>query len=359
MAQENLLREHLTIRIAEKSNNHIVSFDGLRGFASLAVFLDHAGSEGFVNLSNQMEGLGKIGVALFYTLSGFLMAHLYLTKAFSKFNIKRYFVARIARIVPLFYLAIIFGAFMLFTFEISIYGFNNIFQIVMNFLFIRGNGVLWSIAAEVQFYFIFVILWGATNRGVIWPVILLLIVAQQILILIYFSVNNTHSNILIYWLHYFVLGILINFLTVKYVGHYVKFKEYTHTGWIAASLLGIFLVIMPGSRMALGWEQIPIFFDPFVFFGVFLFVQLSFVERGPFAVLASPVMVWLGARSFGIYLFHVPTLLILGYFLPETWKSNGLSFGIVLIIVLATADILHRLVERPAGLWIRRRGGSL
>lgn len=55
---------------------------------------------------------------------------------------------------------------------------------------------------------------------------------------------------------------------------------------------------------------------------------------------------WLGRRSYAIYLFQRIEII-----LPQDFAGGALY----LILVLITAEILHRLIERPVHAWARRR----
>ncbi len=339
--------------MAAQDNRHIASLDGLRGFAALAVFLAHAGSEGFVTLAHTY-GLGKIGVALFYALSGFLMAHLYLQRSWTKPEVRNYFVARFARILPLFYVAVLFGAVLFYSTGLTVYGFRTLPQIVLNLGFVRGNGVLWSIPVEVQFYLLFALLWAAAARGWLFRAVLGLLLVQLVALLS-LGGDEAGSNALVYWLHYFVVGITISQLYAHRHAVFDRLALHPAIGGISAVLAGLCVLLMPGLRLALGWPALPVYADPFVLAGVFLFVLLALLGRGPFRLFATPPMRWLGARSFGIYLFHVPMLLIAEDLLSPQMRANGLGVALALAATLGVANLLHHLVERPAGRAIRGR----
>lgn len=336
-----------------RDNRHIASLDGLRGFAALAVFVAHAGSEGFVALQHTY-GLGKIGVALFYTLSGFLMAHLYLDRPWTKTEVRNYFVARFARILPLFYGAVLFGAVLFYSIGFSVYGFGRPAHILLNLGFVRGNGVLWSIPVEVQFYVLFALLWGAASRRQLWFAVLGLL-AIQLALLLALGSSEDGSNALVYWLHYFVVGITISRIYAYRSADFVRLAAHPAAGVISAALVVVAVLLMPGLRLAFGWAAMPIYADPFVLLGVFLFVMLALLGRGPLWLFATAPMRWLGARSFGIYLFHVPVLLIAESSLPANWHHDGRGFVLTLAVTLLVAHALNRLVERPAGQLIRTR----
>ncbi|MVO96957.1 acyltransferase family protein [Rhizobium leguminosarum] len=137
--------------------------DALRGVAALFVFLSHADSNKLISfepLLSYKEYLGEIGVYLFFILSGYLIwtsAHRQLPKDGGLFA---YFVHRCTRIMPLYYVALLFGIFVFpalsqFPVEISAYA------IVRNATFTQSllpsesraiNPVIWTLTHEMLFY---------------------------------------------------------------------------------------------------------------------------------------------------------------------------------------------------------------
>lgn len=167
-------------------NNKIYfpGLNGLRFFSALAVIITHVElikhKLGFFNIWNNklIHHLGVIGVSFFFVLSGFLITYLMLIekKEFNYFSIKKFYLRRILRIWPLYFLLLILGFFILpkFTFipyfseNLNInFNWNLIMYILMlpNFAFsfflaVPLIGQLWSIGVEEQFYLI----WPALLR---------------------------------------------------------------------------------------------------------------------------------------------------------------------------------------------------
>lgn len=73
-------------------------------------------------------------------------------------------------------------------------------------------------------------------------------------------------------------------------------------------------------------------------------VTLPGVKR----LFALPVLVWLGERSYAIYLIHWPIIVGLGPTMPTLWRD-----AIVVVVSLVGAALAHRRLERPliAGAW--------
>lgn len=167
------------------SGTHFPGLDVIRAFACLSVFVGHMFD--YINnrtLSNNTEawfydhfvlGAGAMGVSLFFVLSGFLITYLLIREkdARNKIHVGFFYMKRILRIWPLFFLVTIAGFFIVplvtgtydgtlvkqhlpwfLTFT------NNIDRINTDFIG-SGNdslGVLWSVAVEEQFYLLWPLL---------------------------------------------------------------------------------------------------------------------------------------------------------------------------------------------------------
>ena len=134
--------------------------------------------------------IGKLGVVLFFVLSGFLITYLLLAEeqSFNKISIKN-FLRRILRIWPLYYLIIFLVFFVLPNIEIFTFPghgkdviYSNLFWKLILFAIFFPNLVLsllgivpyashtWSIGVEEQHYFI-------------WPIILKYIKKYRVLLM--------------------------------------------------------------------------------------------------------------------------------------------------------------------------------
>jgi len=74
-------------------------------------------------------------------------------------------------------------------------------------------------------------------------------------------------------------------------------------------------------------------------------------------LLASPVMLWLGDRSYAIYLIHVPVYTLLGN-LALGWGITGSAGWLALtmaawVLILVLSNTAYRQLERPAQRAIR------
>ena len=168
----------------KKNKVYFKNLNSFRFFAAFFVIIHHV--ELFLIKENLIQfyslkiikGAGQIGVTFFFVLSGFLITYLLLheNRMTQNISIKNFYLRRILRIWPLYYLLVILG-FFLFPNIPSIYkNAQNILNerfyqkliefiaFIPNFTLSKFNEVpfashLWSIGVEEQFY-------------LIWPIII-------------------------------------------------------------------------------------------------------------------------------------------------------------------------------------------
>jgi peptidoglycan/LPS O-acetylase OafA/YrhL len=154
---------------------YLPGLNGLRAIAALAVVISHITlGLGDFGLNNKIFGtdlngnasglkLAGYGVTIFFTLSGFLITFLLLNeKEEAKLNIKNFYIRRILRIWPLYYLYFAICLATMLIFGISYTSSSIPFYIFLsaNIPFIFRNTLpflahYWSLGVEEQFYLFF------------------------------------------------------------------------------------------------------------------------------------------------------------------------------------------------------------
>src|SRR5690349_18710769 len=87
---------------ADAQREYFPALDGLRGIAILMVLIAHD----FNRIPYILE-LGSYGVDLFFVLSGFLITDILLRTRNQKNYFRSFFIRRILRIFPVYYLALV------------------------------------------------------------------------------------------------------------------------------------------------------------------------------------------------------------------------------------------------------------
>jgi peptidoglycan/LPS O-acetylase OafA/YrhL len=196
---------------------HIPRLDVLRALAFLSVFAFHLTAR-FAHTAVPWHGLfrdysawprnifflfplnfGWLGVALFYVLSGFCIHYATLRRR-TPFTLRDFYWRRFLRIYPAYIVAVlVFSALA----PWLPYHYFNVWQVVAHVLMVHNflkatmfgiDGVLWSLAVEMQFYLLYPFLlhlarrWGGLDRCLVMS--LALNVAFQI----YFSFREQSFN---------------------------------------------------------------------------------------------------------------------------------------------------------------------
>lgn len=286
----------------------------MRGFAALIVLMSHYSNE--TGLFNQLlgAGAGKIGVLLFFLLSGFLMSLLYIDRTFRLSTVADYCVARIARVLPLYLFVVLmsyvghglgFGA--------HVYEIADVGSLVSHITLLYGDSVLWTIPPELHFYVIFVGLWFLYAKS---ADLFYLAGALAVFLIVYFGFPTWEGRLgilpydieIFQVLPYFILGGILGRL----------YATWTVPGYLNhPAALGLLIVLpllypiayrhITGFDLGLGGLA--------SLEGVFLIGSLFFV-----LVFAGPQDSWLfnnrigdffGKISFSLYLLHLPVLSLL------------------------------------------------
>jgi peptidoglycan/LPS O-acetylase OafA/YrhL len=354
----------------ERSIRYIPAIDGLRAVAVIAVMLYHLGF-------NWIPG-GFLGVDLFFVISGYVITRLLLDsiQRSGGLDLRAFYVARIRRLLPplvfmIITTTIVVGFWAPDTMRrflgdtpFALFGGMNwwlVFRETDYFEAIGRPPLLqhtWSLGVEAQFY-------------LVWPLILLLVLR-------YFGKNKIPGAALLIaafsGIALLVVSLQIDAASTSKVSH-VYFGTDTHS-------IGLFL----GAALAVSWipqnlqETVTRKAQDFIdgigivgFLGIiaaFLFIdesdptlyKIAFPLAGlcgcailtsivhpasRFApILSSKPFVWIGERSYAIYLWHWVVFQVTrpDYDLEG---SEWALYTLRVLIVFALADISLRLVELP------------
>jgi len=361
-------------------------FDGLRGLAATGVLVLHA-SVLRLNAHHGMQDFVaqfQSGVQVFFVISGFVIARPFVVAVLDGRplpSLRRYAWRRFVRIFPAYWLALV-AASLFFAAPLS--GWRDwlthllLLQTYSSYQFNRGIGIAWTLSVEVAFYvllpFVFIAVERLSRlvgslRALVVSLVALFLASCLAVQLIAASGRTLPTFWLPFQLPVFVVGTLMcvgaeaAFRNDRWRGRLRSIGALFPLWWaaalvclvLAAQLFGVTVVFR--ARHQLGQEVL------YGLVAVFAVLPIAFgFERSGAGgrLLTSRPVAYLGAVSYGLYLWHNQ----LGEFMAdhlfglrplENASLVSLAVLIVLVFVatIAIASMSWFGVERP----LQRRSG--
>ena len=347
-------------RTEQSRGQRISSLDGLRAVSIVLVVLSHTKSLLPATLTQSglfryLVGGGLHGVQVFFVISGYLITLLLLREIerTADISLKSFYVRRIFRIFPAFY------AYLAAIAVLWIAGWTR--QDGRTFLAAASYTIVylphpqgwlvqhaWSLSIEEQFYLIWpVLLLISHRRGFLLKLAIGLLAAMpalRSLIAFHASAGALEHNRLLVNLSsidMLMMGCLLALLSGR--KNWRAWCERWMRGWPVAALAFSGLVLVPYAGAKLGGSEGGLFAEVLGFSVTALAIGAAteYVVRKPESaagrVLNTSAMRHIGLISYSIYLWQQ-------LFTASDTKLGLLTFPLILI----TAEISFRLIERPA-----------
>ena len=351
-----------------KKRRYITGLDGIRAIAVIMVLAYH--------LKLALFKSGFLGVTVFFVLSGYLITGILISEVEEEgtIDLKNFWLRRIRRLVPAVMsmaVVIIFVSTVvnkiIFTkgckdFLASVLGFNNWWQIFNKVSYFEAAGVpspfthCWSLAIETQFYLIYPLILlgiyklvksrgeGRAKRGLLFAgVTLLLALISVILMIVLFDPQQDASRV-----YYgtdtrafsLLFGALLAILwEYRMVPRRLSASVNMVLGSVSFAVLLVMTIAINGSSN--------FWYRGGQFFGTILTVLMVYAVSGRKTwlsrFLSNPVLKWIGDRSYSIYLWHYPIILLISKGIKASWWITLIE--IVLSVVLA--ELSYRFIETP------------
>lgn len=351
-----------------KKRRYITGLDGIRAIAVIMVLAYH--------LKLALFKSGFLGVTVFFVLSGYLITGILISEVEEEgtIDLKNFWLRRIRRLVPAVMsmaVVIIFVSTVvnrvIFTkgckdFLASVLGFNNWWQIFNKVSYFEAAGVpspfthCWSLAIETQFYLIYPLILlgiyklvksrgeGRAKRGLLFAgVTLLLALISVILMIVLFDPQQDASRV-----YYgtdtrafsLLFGALLAILwEYRMVPRRLSASVNMVLGSVSFAVLLVMTIAINGSSN--------FWYRGGQFVGTILTVLVIYAVSGRKTLLSRllshPVLKWIGDRSYSIYLWHYPIILLISKGIKASWWITLIE--LVLSVVLA--ELSYRFIETP------------
>lgn len=363
-----------------KSNEHIYfsGLNGLRFFAALAVVVTHVEllknqflCENVWRTNKMVFEAGPLGVIFFFVLSGFLITFLLLKeKSISgTIAVKKFYVRRILRIWPLYYLIVLLGflilphiSFINIEYLGRFFDTNFTPNFVLYLLFLPNLafsiyaavphiGQSWSIGVEEQFYIIWplIVKYAKNIFSALLVVIFLLIVMKAVVLLVY---TQLPDNLILKSIKTFLAMTKMESMAIGGIGAWVLFN---HPGKLKvvynnSILIGSLILIPVIVYLTPAIIQDAMYL---VYSVLFLMIILNVSgNKNSLIKLENKTFVVLGNISYGIYMYHllvvafvIKGLLYLGYPVNNSFFPQLALYTIVIILTLGISWLSYHFFE--------------
>jgi peptidoglycan/LPS O-acetylase OafA/YrhL len=367
--------------VAEENRPVLTALTGLRAVAAIGVVISHSRVPASTpEHLEKIAGWGHIGVPLFFMLSGVVLAYNYAhLKGWEGRRTVRFYLARIARVMPLYWAVIAYCAAYLWIVGRD----NHGWALVQNLLAVQTwdsdlrvamgwyNSPGWSIGVEMFFYLLFPFLipavaWLARRfgaRGLILLIAAMTLVVLALWAAFYFTGHAalraddpTSAHRWLYrnplcHLPMFICGMAAAFL-IPYTARWSTGRHHFIQAFVFCYVFGLAAFRGAGP----GWNAAAyglFFVIPFVLAMISLASGRGWMAR----FLSTSVMVRLGLASYALYITHRWML----FALPTTeyiktgtgWVPYG-ALLVTLVLLLLIGEGAHQYIEEPSRRWLLR-----
>lgn len=343
----------------ESKKIYFPGLNGLRFWAATLVIFHHVEQfklwQHLPNLfkNNFFEAIGHQGVSLFFVLSGFLITYLLLAEYEKTHHIavKNFYIRRVLRIWPLYYLIMIIGLFIL----PQIVSISQVSQLHMHFLLkvllflfmlpnvlrvteapIVGANQAWSVGVEEQFYIIWPLLIRTFRKVLLRFLITFIVLKFAVTIILAVSLDHFLGPDFHYMMYLRTIQRFWDLLQIEQmafgaIGAYILFNKKEKI---------LTMIYHPVSQIIMAVGIVIILTVRFKFIGqtlldaaLFTILIINISTNKKFILkLENGFYSYLGNISFGIYMYHTICIAIVLTILQKIGldQGNQLFFNAIL-----------------------------
>ena len=361
------------------------NLNGVRFIAAFSVLIHHTEQikylMGLDNIYGNyfIKNLGKLGVGLFFVLSGFLITYLLLSEKNRRGDIsaKDFYIRRVLRIWPLYFIIVILGFFVFPTIPIFNEPLRNQYYFDADFfkrlpfflLFLPNVGFVffrspylcaqtWSVGVEEQFYAIWP--WIIKSKNPVKTFVKLVSILVIVMGIIWFYIfrisglsefekQKIQAGVELFFSQFRILTMVIGG-----IGAYLVFgkKDKILTILFRRDVqIGVYSILF--LMLATGFHVPGFNMEFYGFFFCFFILNVS-QNKNTIFYLEQKIIHYFGKISYGIYIYH-PAVIVLcvnsiHYFFGKNMSNtnfNLLLYPLAFLLTIAVCEFSFRFIETP------------
>ncbi|AZZ61343.1 acetyltransferase [Oenococcus sp. UCMA 16435] len=358
-----------------RKSSFIPGIEGLRAFSVIGVILFHLWPKIFAG--------GFAGVTVFFVISGFLMTRIILNEFYERgrFQIKRFYSRRFWRLYPAFIVMIFLTtAILTVAFPEGLFGIrgsllsnifyvNNWYQIANSLSYFAASAHwsvfthLWSLSVEAQFYLFwplllsFILYFGDKRWqfALIVPTIFVLVSAALFAILYSpISTNRAYYGTDTRVFSFIIGGIVAIFMSLaaspycpKQITRIRSFLNKASAYLISLSFFGLIALFILANGV-----QAWVYYFGMLLLSIFTAILIFYLSSSPQSefglLMGNRCFRYIGSRSYSIYLYQLPIMMIIERIFPVASLSGDLFRSLIsVLIILIVSELSYRLIEMP------------
>lgn len=333
------------------NRKHFHTFDSLRFFSFFLVFLHHSPIPDSSILFFFSKS-GGIGVSFFFVLSGFLITYILLYEKINigKISLRKFYIRRILRIWPLFYVMILFAFITPYILKVlhlpysnegyvpnwlmSVLFLENYKMIISNsFPNISPLRVMWTLCIEEHFY-------------IVWGLLVSVLSLKRIPHLIWISILFANISRIFYNYHGFMnvdLFTNIDYFAFGAIPAYILlFKSEAINKVENIPLTFKYMIIFITIILIFGLPNLNIDYIDYIapaFYGISFSTIILFTlpKKNKLIIKDNLWISKLGVFTYGLYLFHT---IIINFFLHTKVASLSYHWQIIFFLSLISTIVV-------------------
>jgi peptidoglycan/LPS O-acetylase OafA/YrhL len=329
--------------------------NGIRAIAASIVLIFHLDQFmylfGLKSIGFHTTGMARFGVILFFVLSGFLITFLMLKekKQYTTINFKHFYLRRILRIWPIYYLILLITI-VLMAFEILDFDAQQTPKILFLYAFLLSNvalalnlGIhtitpLWSVAVEEQFYLFVPFLLNNSQKVLkTWVYLAFIHYSLKVVAIIAFNFHVENSD---FW-YSFISKTAFDTMGIGGIMACLVFDKH----WILRYLYTPLFQVIAWLFLVVSVIYKPIHFASILDVEIHAFMYsiiIVNVATNPKTIinLENKFFNFIGRISYGIYVYHMTVIFLFSYLIKDKLSSHSAVIYASIYLIVISLSVL-------------------